>query len=80
MDGLHSARMPLIATARPGSQPGWSGRSYTAELRLSPLDASEADDLLSELIGAGDGVVSVRRRVVEQGRHPRCSWKRSAAP
>ena len=67
VDGLHSARMLLIATARPGSQPGWSGRSYTTELRLSPLDAAEADDLLSELIGAGDGVAALRRRVVEQG-------------
>lgn len=65
-DGLHSARLLLVATTRPGGQAGWTGRSYTAELRLAPLDASESDALLAELIGGDDGVAALRRRVVER--------------
>jgi class 3 adenylate cyclase/tetratricopeptide (TPR) repeat protein len=51
VDRMANARILLLVNYRPEYQPEWSHKSYYTQLRLDPLGESEAQALLSALLG-----------------------------
>jgi class 3 adenylate cyclase/tetratricopeptide (TPR) repeat protein len=51
VESLPSARLLLLVNYRPEYQHGWGGKTYYAQLRLDPLPAVSADELLQVLLG-----------------------------
>lgn len=64
VDGLGALRMLLLVTARPEYRHGWLGKSYFSQIRLDPLAAAAADDLLQSLLGHDPALSSLRRGLV----------------
>jgi predicted ATPase/class 3 adenylate cyclase len=51
VESLPSARLLLLVNYRPEYQHGWGSKTYYAQLRLDPLPAVSADELLQALLG-----------------------------
>ena len=51
VESLPTARLLLLVNYRPEYQHGWSGKTYYTQLRLDPLLAVSADELLHALLG-----------------------------
>ena len=51
VDGLLGARVLLLVTYRPEYQHGWGSRASYHQLRLEPLPAAAADEMLARLLG-----------------------------
>jgi class 3 adenylate cyclase/tetratricopeptide (TPR) repeat protein len=51
IESLPSARLLLLVNYRPEYQHGWGSKTYYAQLRLDPLPAVNADELLHVLLG-----------------------------
>ena len=51
VESLPSARLLLLVNYRPEYQHGWGNKTYYAQLRLDPLPAVSADELLQALLG-----------------------------
>ena len=71
VDSLGAARLLVVATTRPPSDPTvrkvrWSSRSYSSELRLNPLGPEDAEALLAELLGHDAALAGLRSEIVER--------------
>ncbi|MFL5251490.1 MAG: response regulator [Rhodopila sp.] len=64
VEGLVAQRILVLATHRPGYHPAWAGRSGTAQIRLDPLPAVDAEILLQSLLGENAGLATLRRRLI----------------
>jgi class 3 adenylate cyclase/tetratricopeptide (TPR) repeat protein len=64
VDGLGGARLLLVVTYRPEYRHGWAGRGYYSLVRVDPLEAEAADELLRSLIGEAEGLESLRSRLI----------------
>jgi class 3 adenylate cyclase/tetratricopeptide (TPR) repeat protein len=53
VESLPPARLLLLVNYRPEYQHGWGSKTYYAQLRLDPLPAVSADELLHALLGDG---------------------------
>ena len=51
VESLPTARLLLLVNYRPEYQHGWGSKTYYAQLRLDPLPAVSADELLQVLLG-----------------------------
>jgi predicted ATPase len=51
VDSLPTTRVLLLANYRPEYQHGWGSKTYYSQLRLDPLPAASADELLQTLLG-----------------------------
>ena len=51
VESLPSARLLLLVNYRPEYQHGWGSKTYYTQLRLDPLPAVSADELLHALLG-----------------------------
>src|SRR5258705_4852916 len=51
VESLPAARVLLLVNYRPEYQHGWSSKTYYTQLRLDPLPAANADELLQVLLG-----------------------------
>jgi tetratricopeptide (TPR) repeat protein len=51
VESLPTARLLLLVDYRPEYQHGWGSKTYYAQLRLDPLPAVSADELLHTLLG-----------------------------
>jgi class 3 adenylate cyclase/tetratricopeptide (TPR) repeat protein len=51
VESLPTARLLLLVNYRPEYQHGWGSKTYYAQLRLDPLPAASADELLHALLG-----------------------------
>ena len=51
MDSLPTARVLLLVNYRPEYQHGWGSKSYYRQLRIDPLPAASAHQLLDSLLG-----------------------------
>jgi len=65
-EGLGAARLLLVAAYRPEYRHDWTSRSYYSLIRADPLEANAADELLRSLLGSGDELKSLRRRLIER--------------
>src|SRR4051794_25990430 len=57
VDSLPSARVLLLVNYRPEYDHPWHRKTYYQQLRLDPLPAASADELLQALLGPGAGQV-----------------------
>ena len=55
VDSLPTARILLLVNYRPEYEHGWHRKTYYQPLRLDPLTAASADELLDALLGSGAG-------------------------
>ena len=51
VESLPTARLLLLVNYRPEYQHGWGSKTSYAQLRLDPLQAGSADELLQALLG-----------------------------
>jgi predicted ATPase/class 3 adenylate cyclase len=66
MDALPSVRLLLLVNFRPEFEHAWSNRSYYTQLRLDPLGAPGADELLAALVGADPGLAPLKSLLVRR--------------
>jgi tetratricopeptide (TPR) repeat protein len=66
IESLPTARLLLLGSYRLEYQHGWGSKTYYTRLRLDPLPAETADELLCALLGSADELQPVKRRLIEQ--------------
>jgi predicted ATPase len=55
--------LPLV-NYRPAYQHGWGSKTYYRQLRVDPLPAESADDLLGGLLGADPSLEPLKRTLI----------------
>jgi tetratricopeptide (TPR) repeat protein len=65
-ESLPMARVLLVMSYRPEYQHAFAGRSYYTQLRVDPLGAESAEDLLEALLGTDATLAPLRRRLIER--------------
>jgi predicted ATPase len=66
VESLPLARLLLLANYRPEFQHRWGSKTYYWQLRIDPLPAENADDLLTSLLGTELSLDSLKRTLIEQ--------------
>src|SRR5438309_2196053 len=66
IESLPVTRLLLLANYRPEYQHVWGGKTYYRQLRIDPLPASNAEELLDELLGRGSDVDALKRLLLER--------------
>jgi tetratricopeptide (TPR) repeat protein len=66
VESLPTARLLLLANYRPEYQHGWGGKTYYRQLRIDPLPAESADDLLTSLLGTDMSLDSLKHTLIER--------------
>src|SRR5262249_7718703 len=66
VDSLPPALMLLLLNYRPEYSHGWGSKTYYSQLRLDPLPAESADELLRALLGAHADLEPIKRLLVER--------------
>ena len=65
LESIPAARMLLLVNYRPEYEDRWTGKSYFSQLRIDPLAAANADELLDALLGADASFVPIKKRLIE---------------
>ncbi|MFT4563482.1 MAG: class 3 adenylate cyclase/tetratricopeptide (TPR) repeat protein [Gammaproteobacteria bacterium] len=65
-EGIASARIALLVNYRPEYRHEWGGKTYYTQLRLTPLGAQEAADLLSYLMGEDSSLQPLKALILER--------------
>jgi class 3 adenylate cyclase/tetratricopeptide (TPR) repeat protein/ribosomal protein L40E len=65
-DSIATARILLLVNYRPEYSHRWNSKTYYAQLRLDPLGAERADEMLTALIGDGAEVQPLKRLIIER--------------
>jgi predicted ATPase/class 3 adenylate cyclase len=67
-EGVATARLLLLVDYRPEYQHGWGNKTYYTQLRLDPLGEQDSRDLLTTLLGEGEGAEreALERLVLEK--------------
>jgi class 3 adenylate cyclase len=66
VESLPTARILLLVNYRPEYQHAWGSKSYYAQLRLDPLGAASADELLAALLGTDPPLGALKALLVER--------------
>jgi tetratricopeptide (TPR) repeat protein len=66
VESLPTARVLLLVNYRPDYQHGWGSKTYYTQLRLDPLPAASAEELLQTLLGGDSSLESLRPRLIAQ--------------
>jgi class 3 adenylate cyclase/tetratricopeptide (TPR) repeat protein len=66
VESLPTARLLFLVNYRPEYQHGWGSKTYYTQLRLDPLPAASAEELLQTLLGHDPSLASVKPRLVAQ--------------
>jgi class 3 adenylate cyclase/tetratricopeptide (TPR) repeat protein len=66
VESLPTARLCLLVNYRPEYQHSWSGRSYYRQLRIDPLPAESAEELLDALLGLDASLEPLKRLLTER--------------
>jgi class 3 adenylate cyclase/tetratricopeptide (TPR) repeat protein len=66
VESLPAAPLLLLVNYRPEYQHGWGSRTYYRQLRIDPLAAESADELLTALLGDDQGLVALKRLLTER--------------
>ena len=64
IESLPTARMFVLVNYRPEYQHGWGSKTYYTQLRLDPLPAESAEQLLHSLLGNDLGLEPVKRLLI----------------
>ena len=66
VESLPTARLLLLVNYRPEYSHGWGSKTYYSQLRLDPLPAESADELLRTLLGEDEALEPLKRLLVER--------------
>jgi class 3 adenylate cyclase len=66
VESLPTAGLLLLVNYRPEYQHGWGSKTYYRQLRIDPLPAEGADDLLASLLGADASLEPLKRTLIER--------------
>jgi tetratricopeptide (TPR) repeat protein len=66
VESLPTARIILLVNYRPEYQHGWSGKSYYTQIRIDPLTARRAEELLETLLGREPALQPLWRLLTER--------------
>jgi class 3 adenylate cyclase/tetratricopeptide (TPR) repeat protein len=66
VESLPTARLLLLANYRPEYQHRWGSKTYYRQLRIDPLPAASADDLLTGLLGTDRSLDALKRTLIER--------------
>jgi tetratricopeptide (TPR) repeat protein len=64
VESLPAVRLLLLVNYRPEYQHGWGSRTYYTQLRLDPLAAESAEQLLGALLGSHAGLDPLKRLLI----------------
>ena len=78
-ESMHTCRMLLLVNYRPEYRHDWANRAHYTQLRIAPLEATGAQELLSGLLGDAPDLSSSSIGCSRRARAIRCSWKRACA-
>ena len=65
VESIPAARIFLLVNYRPDFESKWAGKSYCSHLRIDPLPAASADELLDRLLGSGAELVAIKNSLIE---------------
>jgi len=65
-DSIANARVALLVNYRPEYRHEWGNKTYYTQVRLDPLGAEGAEEMLKGLLGDGDALVSLRRLIIDK--------------
>jgi class 3 adenylate cyclase/pimeloyl-ACP methyl ester carboxylesterase len=65
VETLPSCRILLLVNYRPDYRHGWGSRAHYTQLRIDPLKATGADELLSGLLGDAAELLELKERLLE---------------
>jgi class 3 adenylate cyclase/ribosomal protein L40E len=65
-DSIATARILLLVNYRPQYAHRWNSKTYYTQLRLDPLRAESAGEMLTTLLGDGAGVAPLKRLIIER--------------
>jgi class 3 adenylate cyclase/tetratricopeptide (TPR) repeat protein len=66
IESLPTARILLIVDYRPEYQHNWASKTYYTQLRIDPLPAEGAEELLTALLGHDEKLEALKRVLVER--------------
>src|SRR5713101_1884980 len=66
VERLPTAPVLLLVNYRPEYGDSWSGKSYYRQVRIEPLRAESADELLRALVGDGPQLAPLKRLLIER--------------
>jgi class 3 adenylate cyclase/tetratricopeptide (TPR) repeat protein len=66
IESLPTARLLLLVNYRPEYQHGWGSKTYYRQLRIDPLPAASADDLLTSLVGTDTSLDALKRTLIDR--------------
>jgi class 3 adenylate cyclase/tetratricopeptide (TPR) repeat protein len=66
IESLPAARLLLLVNYRPEYQHGWGSKTYYTQLRLDPLPAETAEELLRAYLGDASELQPVKRFLIER--------------
>ena len=66
MDSVTNARILMLVNYRPEYHHKWGNRACYTQLRLDPLDAQSADEMLHALVGGDASLNSLKRLIIEE--------------
>src|SRR5208337_729098 len=64
-DSIGSSNVLLLVNYRPEYAHGWSSKSYYTQLRLDPLGAAPADEILSAMLGEGSDLLPLKQLIID---------------
>jgi predicted ATPase len=65
LESIPAARLLLLVNYRPENRCGWEGRSYFTQLRIDPLPAVTAEQLLDELLGSDAELDPIKKALID---------------
>jgi class 3 adenylate cyclase len=66
VEALATVRILLLVNYRPEYQHPWNSKTYYLQLRLDPLRAESAEEMLTALLGDDEGLVTLRRLIIDK--------------
>jgi class 3 adenylate cyclase/tetratricopeptide (TPR) repeat protein len=66
IESLPTARVILLVNFRPEYRHHWGGKTYYAQLRIDPLPARNAEDLLRTLLGDDTELAALKKLLIER--------------
>jgi class 3 adenylate cyclase len=66
IESLPTARVLLVVDYRPEYQHAWANRTYYTQLRMDPLPAERAEELLTVLLGHDASLEALKRLLIER--------------
>jgi class 3 adenylate cyclase/tetratricopeptide (TPR) repeat protein len=66
VESLPTSRLLLLVNYRPEYQHGWANKTYYTQLRLDPLPAESAVEILNSVLGNDHGLQSLKQLLIER--------------